>query len=429
MKEFRIGMIGFGTVGTGVAACIQKNCDLMAARIGIRPVLARIMVRNLDVDRGVEVAEGVLTTNVDDVLNADDIDVVVELIGGTTDARTFVLQAINNGKSIVTANKALLAFHGAEIFAAAEANNVDVYFEASTAGGIPIIKTLREGLAGNRIESIYAILNGTCNYILTRMEHEGIAFAEVLDEAQKLGYAEADPSFDIDGDDTAHKTVILTALAFGRWFDVARMHTSGIRGLDVQDIENAAGMGYKIKLLAIVKPAGNDVDMRVHPVLIPASSMLGQVSDVFNAVCVKGDAVGETMFYGRGAGRDATASAVVSHHLEVGLNIAHDSARRVVPFQAHDTYGELTPIDDVRSRYYIRLQVEDKPDVLSRITHIFGESNISIASILQKETTEPVPVVLMTHIAREKDVQSALQKIAGLDVVSDEPVLLRVEDL
>ena len=264
MKEFRIGMIGFGTVGTGVAACIQKNCDLMAARIGIRPVLARIMVRNLDVDRGVEVAEGVLTTNVDDILNADDIDVVVELIGGTTDAKTFVLQAIDNGKSIVTANKALLAFHGAEIFAAAKANNVDVYFEASTAGGIPIIKTLREGLAGNRIESIYAILNGTCNYILTRMEHEGIAFADVLEEAQTLGYAEADPSFDIDGDDTAHKTVILTALAFGRWFDVSSMHISGIRRVDVQDIENAAGMGYKIKLLAVVKPTGDDVDMRVQ---------------------------------------------------------------------------------------------------------------------------------------------------------------------
>lgn len=429
MKEFKIGVLGFGTVGAGVVECLLNNGDLMAARIGIRPVLARIADLDITTDRGVKVPDGILTTDANEILNSDDIDVVVELIGGTSIAKTFMMQAINNGKSVVTANKALLAYHGDEIFAAAEANGVDVFYEASTAGGIPIIKALREGLAANRIESIYGILNGTCNYILTRMENEGIAFDTVLAEAQALGYAEADPSFDIDGDDTAHKTVILNALAFGTWCGMDKVYMSGIRGIDIIDIKNAAAFGYKIKQLAVLKATGSNVEMRVHPALVPADSMLGQVSGVFNAVCVKGDTVGDTMFYGRGAGREATASAVVGDLLDIGLNIATGSTRRVAPFRGHDTYGGLIPIDEIRTRYYVRLQVLDQPDVLARVAHIFGESGISIARISQPESAEPVPVVLLTHEARESDLQSALRKIAELDVVQAEPIMLRIENL
>jgi homoserine dehydrogenase len=429
MKEFKIGVLGFGTVGAGVVECLLNNGDLMAARIGIRPVLARIADLDITTDRGVKVPDGILTTDANEILNSDDIDVVVELIGGTSIAKTFMMQAINNGKSVVTANKALLAYHGDEIFAAAEANGVDVFYEASTAGGIPIIKALREGLAANRIESIYGILNGTCNYILTRMENEGIAFDTVLAEAQALGYAEADPSFDIDGDDTAHKTVILNALAFGTWCGMDKVYMSGIRGIDIIDIKNAAAFGYKIKQLAVLKATGRNVEIRVHPALVPADSMLGQVSGVFNAVCVKGDTVGDTMFYGRGAGREATASAVVGDLLDIGLNIATGSTRRVAPFRGHDTYGGLVQIDEIRTRYYVRLQVLDQPDVLARVAHIFGESGISIARISQPESAEPVPVVLLTHEARESDLQSALRKIAELDVVQAEPIMLRIENL
>jgi homoserine dehydrogenase len=430
MKDVRIGVLGFGTVGAGVVKCLLTNGDLIAARTGVRPVLARVADLDIITDRGVVVPDGVLTTDAASVIADPSIDIIVELIGGTTIAKTFILEALGAGKSVVTANKALLAHYGDELLAAAEANGTDIYYEASVAGGIPIIKSLREGFAANHIDSIYGILNGTCNYILTRMENEGISFDDVLAEAQALGYAEAEPSFDIDGLDTAHKATILASLAFGQWYGMETLFVDGIRGLDLDDIRNAAEAGYKIKLLAIIKREGDNVQMRVHPTLIPAQSMLAKVDGVFNAVFVKGDMVGETMSYGQGAGRDATASAVVADIIDIGLNLAHDSSRRVPPFRAHTAYDGVVPMGDIVSRYYLRVQIDDKPNTLASITAILGESDISIASLLQRESgSETLPITLITHSARESDMHEALNRIQALDVVHGAAVLMRIEDL
>jgi homoserine dehydrogenase len=431
MQDLRVGVIGFGTVGAGVVECIQQNGELIGARTGIRPTITRIADLDITTDRGVTVPDGVLTTDANAVLNGDDVDVVVELVGGTTIAKTFILQALANGKHVVTANKALLAYHGGEIFAAAEAAGTEVYYEASVAGGIPIIKSLREGFAGNQIEAIYGIMNGTCNYILTRMENEGLAFDGVLDEAQRLGYAEAEPSLDIDGDDTAHKTTVLAALAYGHWYGMDSIHVEGIRGIALEDIRNAAEAGYKIKLLAVIKKRDEGIEMRVHPTLVPENSMIAKVSDVFNAVSVVGDTVGETMSYGRGAGREATASAVVADIIDVGLNLAHDSIGRVPAFRGRPGNETVVAMNDVVTRFYLRLQVTDRPCTLSRITDILGQAGISIASFVQRECDNEaeVPVTLITHEAREVDLQKALTAIRELDVVQGEPVLMRIEDV
>jgi len=432
MREIKVGLIGFGTVGTGVVKCLQRNGDLIAARSGIRPVIHRIADLDITRDRGVTVPPGVLTTKADDVLNDPAIDVVVELVGGTTFAKTVVLRALQAGKPVVTANKALLAHHGDEIFAAANASGADIYYEASVAGGIPIIKALREGLAANHIQSIHGILNGTCNYILTRMENEGLAFDEVLAEAQRLGYAEANPGLDIDGHDTAHKTAILASLAYGEWFGMAPLHIEGIRHLELQDLRYARELGYKLKLLGIVKLAGRNIEIRVHPALLPVDSLLASVSDVFNAVYVKGDVVGKTMFYGRGAGMDATASAVVADLVDVGLNLKYDSSQRVSAFRPHGTYDDVVSMDDIVSRYYLRLQVKDEPKVLGAIATLLGDCGISIASVTQKEPTSgagAVPIILITHQAREAAFRQALAQVAKLDAVRAAPTMIRIEDL
>lgn len=432
MREIKVGLIGFGTVGTGVVKGIQENADLIEARVGVRPTIHRIADLDITTDRGISIDPSILTDKVEDVLDNPDIDVVVELVGGPTIAKDFVLRALSNGKPVVTANKALLAYHGDEIFATAKASGADIFYEASVAGGIPIIKALREGLVANHIESIYGILNGTCNYILTRMENEGLDFDDVLQEAQDLGYAEAEPSLDIDGDDTAHKTTILASLAYGEWFGMNALHMEGIRDLDLRDLRYAARAGYKLKLLGIIKLGGNKIQMRVHPTLIPSESQLAQVSDVFNAVYVKGDIVGDTMFYGRGAGMDATASAVIADIVDVALNLKFEAAERVSAFRPHRQYSDVLGMEDIQSRYYLRLQVTDEPNVLGAIANILGNADISIASITQEEASpgaDTVPIILITHQAREKLIDQALIDITNLTSVRARPVMLRIEDL
>ena len=430
MKTLRVGLLGFGTIGTGVVKWLQANGELIAARCGVQPVITRIADLDTTRDRGVKLAPGVLGNDAMAVINDPSIDVIIELIGGEGAARKFILEALSRGKPVVTANKLLLAHHGAEIFAAARKHGADIYYEASVAGGIPIIKALREGLAGNHIQRIYGILNGTCNYILTRMEREGASFDAVLQDAQRLGYAEADPALDIDGHDTAHKTTILASLAYGEWFGSKAIHVEGIRGLDIQDLRNAAAAGYRIKLLGIIKLERGDIQMRVHPALIPLNSLLASVNEVFNAVQVRGDAVGDTMFYGRGAGMDATASAVIADLIDVGLNLSFNAAHRVSAFRAHRGYKDLTPMSAVTCRYYLRLQLLDQPKVLARIASVLGDHGISLASVVQKEQSQQsVPVVFITHAAREENVRRALAEVEQLDVVQAKPVLIRIEDV
>ncbi|AVM44955.1 homoserine dehydrogenase [Victivallaceae bacterium BBE-744-WT-12] len=430
MKEVKVGIIGFGTVGAGVAENILKNSEVVAKRTGVKLVLTRIADLDITTDRGVAVPRELLTT--DAAVAIRESDIVVELVGGTTIAKKFILEAISAGKHVVTANKALLALHGKEIFDAAEKAGVDVCYEASVAGGIPIIKALREGLVSNRISRIYGIMNGTCNYILTRMENEGADFHTVLADAQKLGYAEANPSLDIDGFDTAHKTSILASLAFGRWFGMDPVFVEGIRDLALDDLRYADELGYRIKLLAIIKSNNGKVQMRVHPTLIPKSTLLANISDVFNGVMVEGDAVGQTLFYGRGAGRSATASAVVADITDVALNIAAGSVRRIPAFRPGEQFEQVAAIDDISSRYYLRFMVKDCPGVLASITQILADRGISISSLIQHErygADGAVPLVILTHKANEREVRNALGEIDTLSINQSPVKLMRIEDI
>lgn len=430
MKKVKVGILGFGTVGAGVAAILLNNRQVIAKRTGVDLELAGIADLDITSDRGVPVPRELLTT--DAMALIDRVEVVVELIGGTTVARKFILTALHKGKPVVTANKALLALHGEELFAAAAESGVDLYYEASVAGGIPIIKGLREGLVGNRIRRIYGILNGTCNYILTRMEREGAAFGPILADAQKLGYAEAEPSLDIDGYDTAHKAAILAALAYGRWFGLEPVHVEGIRNLELDEIRYADELGYRIKLLAILKDLGGRVQVRVHPTLIPKTSLLANISDVFNGVLVEGDQVGQTLFYGRGAGRSATASAVVADLADIGLNLAHGSATRVPAFRPGEQFEELTPMSEIESRYYLRLQVADEPGVIAGVTAALAGRGISISSLIQHEKYADdgsVPLVILTHVAAERAVDAAIEAIEAMAVNRGPVRKLRIEDL
>ncbi len=430
MKEIRIGIIGFGTVGAGTAANILANSDVIARRTGVRLVLSRIADLDIVTDRGVAVPEGVLTTDAAEAIANSDI--VVELVGGTTVAKKFILEAIRAGKAVVTANKALLALHGEEIFAAAEAAGVDVFYEASVAGGIPIIKALREGLVSNRIRRIYGIMNGTCNYILTRMEREGADFNSVLADVQKLGYAEANPSLDIDGFDTAHKTAILAALAYGEWFGLEPVHVEGIRDLELADLRYADELGYRIKLLSIIKMNEGKVEMRVHPTLIPKETLLASISDVFNGVMVEGDYVGQTLFYGRGAGRNATASAVVADITDAAVNLAGGSVRRIPAFRPGRQFEGVLKMEETASRYYLRFLVEDCPGVIASITQILAERSISISSLIQHERRDAdgtVALVILTHLSPEREIRAALAEIDTLSINRAPVKLMRIEDL
>ena len=430
MKTVNIGLVGFGTVGAGVAETILKNGNLIAKRAGFTPVLKKIADLDITTDRGVELPAGILTTDATAVTDDPSIHIVVELVGGTTFAKDIILRALSKGKSVVTANKALLATAGEELFACAAAQGVDIGFEASVGGGIPCIKALREGLAANHIKGILGILNGTCNYILTRMETERANFDDVLAAAQAAGYAEANPALDVDGHDTAHKAAILASLAFGKWFTAEEVCVQGIRSVTINDIEHAARLGYRIKLLAIIKEINGRIQLGVHPALVPVRSLLGNVNGVFNAVWINGDVVGNTMYYGRGAGRAATSSAVVADLIDIGLNLINDCPRRVPAFPVFTSYHGMMGSEDIVSRFYVRLQIADRPGVLAKVSGVLGKHGISLASVTQKEVDQPsVPMIMLTHQAHESDIQAALAEINLLDDVFEKPVLFRIEDV
>ncbi len=433
MDRVNIGLIGFGTVGTGLVKILQENGKVLEKRLGVPIVLKRIVDQDVTRDRGVKVNPALLTTKVSDVLDDPEVSIVVELIGGLEPARTFVLQAIERGKHVVTANKALLAVHGAEIFKAADEAGVDIGFEGSVGGGIPIIRSMKEGLVANKIQVIFGILNGTSNYILTEMTQKGLKFSEVLKRAQELGYAEANPTYDVEGIDTAHKLCILLSLAYGIQVKLEDIHTEGITGITPLDIEYAKELGYAIKLLAIAKSDGGPVEARVHPTLVPAEHLLATVAGPFNAIFVKGDAVGSTLFYGAGAGMMPTGSAVVSDLVEQCRNIRLGAKRRVplLSYQReHLRDAEIKPIQDVSCTYYLRFTVVDRPGVLSRISGILGDLDISILSVIQKghKSEKAVYIYMLTHEAWEKNLRKALQVIDQLPVIVDKTVFIRIED-
>lgn len=432
MSEIRVGLLGLGTIGVGVARLLLEHEDLLARRLGKRLKLTRICDLDISHDRGLDLSDVELTANVENITTAADIDIIIELIGGYEPAKSFVMQAINHGKHVVTANKALIAKHGEEIFEQAAGKGVVVAFEASVGGGIPCLKALREGLAGNRIESIHGILNGTCNYILTKMEDEGLPFEQVLQQAQELGYAEADPSFDVDGIDTAHKLSILAAMAFGSRLGFEGMFTEGIRCIKPADIAFANELGFRIKLLGVARPNGDNIEMRVHPTLIPLSAQLAQVQDSYNAVFIRGDFVENTFFVGRGAGERPTASAVVADILDVARVIPGD-VKCLAPVMAFPEQErqqmEVMPMADVESEYYFRLMVNDHPGVLASVTEILACHRISLEAVLQKERheTRTVPVVMLTHKTTEGNLQAAMQRIIALPSVEADPLILRIE--
>jgi len=431
MKTINIGLVGFGTVGTGVVKLLKGQAPLLQRRLAARLRLKRIADLDLTKPRDVEVDPKILTTDAREIIEDPAIDIVIELIGGTTAAREVSLAALRSGKHLVTANKALLATHGLELFRAAAEKRVDLGFEASVCGGIPIIRAVREGLVANRIHSIEGIVNGTCNYILTKMTELGAPFAEVLKEAQDQGYAEANPSLDIDGIDAAHKLQILASIAYGGSVDFNAIHVEGIRGIDPDDIQYAKELGYRVKLLAIAKETDGEIEVRVHPTLIPEDHLLASVGGVFNAVYIVGDATGSLMFYGRGAGQLPTASAVVSDVVEIAQNILYQRPSRPSHIPAIAGEGlKIRPMDEVRTRYYLRVMAVDKPGVLSKVSGILGSHGISIASVIQKgrHARASVPVVMMTHEAVEGAMRRALAEIDALDVVSGRTVCLRVEE-
>lgn len=432
MRQVNLGIIGGGTVGGGVYQAVTRNGALMASRLGIGLRVAGMAVRDLKKKRPVSIPRSLLTTDWASVVNNPKVDLVVELMGGTTIARQAVLAALRLGKPVVTANKALLSAHGEELFEAAQRHGTNLYYEASVAGGIPIIKVLREGLIGNRITRLYGIVNGTCNYILSRMKNEGADFADVLADAQKLGYAEAEPSLDVDGHDAAHKIGILASLAHGFWVNPKKIYVEGIRGISAQDIGIASHLGYTIKLLGIVKRAGKDasIQVSVYPTLVPNSHVLASVNGVFNAVYVRGDVVGDTLYYGRGAGQDATASAVLSDLADAALDLKCGTRSRIPPFVPHERDGEVSPIAEVVCRYYLRLSVVDRPGTLAKIAAILADAKIGISSVVQPENRDgdSVPLILMTHDATNAAMSKALAKIAKLNVVKAAPVMVRVEN-
>jgi homoserine dehydrogenase len=433
MREINVGLLGCGTVGTGVARLLLNQRELIASRLGAVMNLKRVADIDLTRDRGVRFPEGVLVPDARQVVDEPGIDVIVEMIGGEGIAKELILRAIANGRHVVTANKALIAAHGNELFRAAADRKVDLYFEASVGGCMPIIKTLRESLVGNRISAMTGILNGTCNYILSRITDDGSTFADALAAAQREGYAEADPTLDVEGFDTAHKIAILSALAFGMAINLKDVYIEGISHITPMDIEFANQFGYRIKLLAISKHREASVEARVHPTMIPFGNMLSNVNGTLNAITVSSDAAGDILLYGRGAGMLPTASAVVGDLVDLARTLLAGASGRVpaLAFQmANIRPIPITPIDAISTHYYFRFSALDQPGVLSTISGILGQHGISIQSVQQKgrKTNGTVPVVMLTHRAREADVKQALAEISALEVVGAKPVLIRIED-
>ncbi|MBI5676926.1 MAG: homoserine dehydrogenase [Planctomycetes bacterium] len=431
MKTFNVGLIGMGTVGAGVAKILLEKDSPLLEKLDCIPVLKGIADSNPDVKNKLNLSPEILFTNdANALLNNPDIQVVVELVGGLHPAKEIIMTALEKGKDVVTANKMLLALHGSELFSKARQHGKSISFEASVGGGIPIIAALRDGFIANRIESIFGIVNGTTNYILTKMTKENVKYSDALAEAQKLGYAEKNPTMDVEGIDSSHKLAILARIGFGVDIDYNRIYHEGISAVDLSDIWYAHELGYTLKLLAIAKKPGNTIELRVHPTLLPHDHPLSSVNGVFNAICVNGSAVGETMLYGRGAGQMPTASAVVADLVDVALG------RAGITFHAMKTFSggrENIPIADIlkiKTRYYLRFSVVDKPGVLAKISGILGNYDISIASVIQHKARENgnVPLVMMTHLAEEGNLQKALAEIKRLDVIKDNTKFLRVEE-
>ncbi|MBN2706358.1 MAG: homoserine dehydrogenase [Deltaproteobacteria bacterium] len=433
MRKINVGLIGFGTIGAGVAKLLLENRQAIRERLGAELNLLKIADLDITTDRGVLLPDNLLTTNVKELIGNPEIEIIIELIGGYEPARSFVAQALACGQSVVTANKALLARHGNELFSLAREKGVDFYYEASVGGGIPIIKVMREALAGNKINSVCGILNGTCNYILTKMGDEGADFAQALKNAQDLGYAEADPTFDIEGIDTAHKLSILTALAFATPIACDQIHVEGISAVKPVDFAFAREFGYKIKLLAIAKKENDTIETRVHPTMIPEKHMLAKIDGVFNAVFVNADALGPSLYYGRGAGMMATASAVVGDLVDIARNLIGGFVQRVptLGFQPEAIKGcPYRPMSEIISQYYLRFSAHDKTSVLSKIAGILGENQISIASCIQQGRSpngDTVPIVMQTYKAREKDLRQALAAIDRLPIIAAPTAVIRME--
>ncbi|WHZ16757.1 MAG: Homoserine dehydrogenase [Nitrospira sp.] len=430
--EIGVGLIGFGTVGTGVVRVLTENAELIRRRVGVPIRLVRIADLDITRDRGIAIPPGILTTDIQQVLADPRVDIVIELMGGYDTAKRVILDAIHRGKHVVTANKALLAVHGEEIFAAASRQGIDLGFEASVGGGIPVIRALTEGLAANNIQSIYGIINGTSNYILSRMTSEGQRFDTVLEEAKRAGYAEADPTFDVAGIDSAHKLTIMVSLAYGTPVNFKEIYTEGITGLTPLDIAYAKEFGFTIKLLAIAKYFDGEIEARVHPTMVPSASQIAKVDGVYNAIQLVGDAVEDVMLHGRGAGSMPTGSAVVGDVVSIARNLLKNAAGRVPPasFQQDQRRPlRMRPMEEITSLYYIRFMVLDRPGVLSQIAGVLGRYGISISSVLQQGRKEgqTVPVVIMTHMAKERDVQNALRDINPMSYISEPATLIRVE--
>ena len=435
MKPINVGLLGIGTVGGGTFTVLDRNREEISRRAGCAITMKMVADKEVDKARRLVGGRAIVTADALEVVNHPDIDIVVELIGGTTIAKELILQAIANGKHIVTANKALLARHGNEIFAAAQKKDVMVAFEAAVGGGIPIIKSLREGLSANRIEWIAGIINGTSNFILSEMRDKGASFQDALKEAQRRGYAEADPTFDIEGVDAAHKLTIMAAIGFGIPMQFESAYTEGISRLTQEDIRYAGELGYRIKLLGIARRRPKGIELRVHPALVPERRLIANVEGVMNAILVKGDAVGQTMYYGAGAGAEPTASAVVADLVDVARMLTADPEHRVPhlafqPGQLADT--PILPMGEVETRYYLRMKVQDKPGVLADITRILADLRISIEAMVQKEPRAgevEVDIIMLTHLTLEKNVEGAIAKIEKLPVVVGKVTRIRLEEL
>ena len=434
MKPIHIGLLGAGTVGGGTYTVLKRNQEEIARRAGREIVVKMIADRDLDKARKLADRDVIVTDNAHEITTHPDIDIVVELIGGQTIAKDLILEAIAHGKHVVTANKALLANHGTEIFAVARAKGVIVAFEAAVAGGIPIIKALREGLTANRITWIAGIINGTANFILSEMREKGLSFAQVLEQAQKLGYAEADPTYDIEGIDAAHKITLMSAIAFGIPVQFSKVYTEGITKLTGEDIRYAEELGYRIKLLGITKRVEKGIELRVHPTLIPVRRLIANVEGVMNAVVVKGDAVGATLYYGAGAGAEPTASSVIADLVDVTRMQTADPMHRVPTLSFQPDLLSDTPVismEDVETSYYLRMQVIDKPGVMAEITRIVADYNISISAMIQKEAhdSDRVSIIMPTHLTIEKNINAAIARIESLPVVTDKVIRIRIEEL
>ena len=435
MKPVNIGLLGLGTVGTGTVAVLKRNAGEITRRAGREIRICAASARDLERERSCDLGGIRVTVDSFSIVNDPDIDIVVELIGGISPARELVMAALDNGKHVVTANKALIALHGNEIFAKAREKGLMVAFEAAVAGGIPIIKTIREGLAGNTVEWLAGIINGTCNFILTEMRDKGRDFSDVLDEAKALGYAEADPTFDVEGIDAAHKLTILASIAFGIPLQFDKVHIEGISGITALDVAYAGALGYRIKLLGIARRTNAGIELRVHPTLIPERRLIANVDGVMNAVLVKGDAVGPTLYYGAGAGAEPTASSVVADIVDVVRTLTSDPENRVphLAFQPGAIAEKpILSISEVESAYYLRLSVSDEPGVLADVTRILADHHISIEAILQKEPLRgesQLPVIMLTHKVRERELDSAIAGIQALKTVGSPVKRIRMETL